>query len=383
MLKVCINRQTGGGRRGGHHTHFAFTGVPGVEIAALADADPDAVNNYHLCGAKKLYAGYEEMMCAEKPDIVILCSRLPEEHYTEIKYALEHHCHVLCEKPLADDLPHAYELVELSRKTGYKVQMAHLARFAPAFREMKRMIHAGEIGKVLTCYMRGKEDTRGGGEDMLVLGTHILDAACWMFDLPESVYSDIHWEGRHITAADTVETTEPLGPCAGDEIFAHFRFKNGVNGIFESRRGLVPAVADMRMGITVSGTDGALTIRYTDKRTLRLSRNFPVPVEDTNQYDIVELPVTEEFPGAAPIDPAAWGINTQAFHNVYFMENNRRAAWDLLQAIEKNSEPTAGIESAVQSLEMIVGIYQSALSHSMVGLPLKNRQHPLNPEKQK
>lgn len=378
MLKVCINRQTGGDRRGGHHTHFAFTGLPGVEIAAMADANPAAKDNYHLCGAKKLYAGYEEMMCAEKPDIVILCSRLPEEHYREIKYALEHHCHVLCEKPLADDLPHAYELVELSKKTGYKVQMAHLARFAPTFREMKRMIHAGEIGKVLTCYMRGKEDTRGGGEDMLVLGTHIFDAACWIFDLPESVYSDIHFDGNRVTAKDTIPTTEPLGPCAGDEIFAHFRFKNGVNGVFESRRGLVSAVADPRMGITVVGTEGILTIRYTDKRTLRISRNFPVPVEDTNQYDVVELPVEEEIPGSTPLDPEKWQIDANQFHNVYFMENNRRAAWDLIQAIENKAEPVAGIESAVQSLEMIVGIYQSALVRSLVELPLKNRQHPLS-----
>jgi len=171
MLKVCINRPTGGGRLGGHCTHFAFTGLPGVEIAALADANPEAESNFHLTGAKRLYSSFEEMMAAEKPDIVVLCSRLPEEHYREIKYALNHNCHVLCEKPLADDLFHAYELVELAEKTTCRVQVAHLARFSPAFREMKRMITAGEIGRILSCYMRGKEDNRGGGEDMLVLGT--------------------------------------------------------------------------------------------------------------------------------------------------------------------------------------------------------------------
>ena len=146
MLKVCINRQTGGRRRDGHHTHYAFTGLPGVDIAALADANPEAKNNFHLCGAKKLYSSYEEMMTIEKPDIVVLCSRLPHEHYTEIKYALNHNCHVLCEKPLADDLLHAYELVELSRKTGCKVQMAHLARFAPTFLKMKEIsILSGDV----------------------------------------------------------------------------------------------------------------------------------------------------------------------------------------------------------------------------------------------
>lgn len=383
MLKVCIDRQTGNGRMGGHCTHFAFTGLPGVEIAAMADANPEAAQNFHLCGAKKLYAGYEEMMQAEKPDIVILCSRLPEEHYTQIKYALEHHCHVLCEKPLADDLPHADELVELSRRTGCKVQVAHLARFAPTFREMKRLIHAGAIGKVLTCYMRGKEDTRGGGEDMIVLGTHIFDAACMIFDLPESVYADVRREGNFITASDIMPTSEPLGPCAGDAVFAHFRFKNEINGIFESRRGLVPAVADPRMGITICGTEGILTIRYTGDRSLRRCRNFPVPVEDHNQYEVVPLPAEPPIPGAAPIDMAKWQIDATQPYLWYFVENNRRAAWDLIQSIEQNKEPLAGIGSAVQSLEMIVGIYQSSLSHSLVELPLKNRLHPLITEDRK
>ena len=377
MLKVCINRQTGGDRRGGHYTHYAFTGLPGVDIAALADANPEAKNNFHLCGAKKLYASYEEMMETEKPDIVILCSRLPHEHYTEIKYALNHHCHVLCEKPLADDLLHAYELAELSRQTDCKVQMAHLARFAPTFQKMKQMISAGEIGRVLTCYMRGKEDTRGGGEDMLVLGTHLFDAACWMFGLPEMVYANVRVQNKPITDRDSIETSEPLGPCAGDDIFAHFRFANGINGIFESRRGLVPAVADPRMGITVCGTEGILTIRYTGDRSLRLCRNFPVPVEDHNRYETVQLPEPEEIPGVSPIDPKVWQINPDFFYQVYFAENNRRAAWDLMQAIKNRQEPLAGIDSAIHSLEMIIGIYQSAINHTPAALPLKDRRHPL------
>ena len=378
MLKVCINRPTGGKRHGGHFTHFSFTGLPGVEIAALADTNAAAKENFHLTGAKKLYTSYEEMVQCEKPDIVDLCSRLPEEHYTEIKYALEHKCHVLCEKPLADDLFHAYELAELAKKNNCRVQLAHLARFAPTFAKMKEMISSGAIGRVLTCYMRGKEDTRGGGEDMIVLGTHIFDAACMIFGLPEMVYSDIRHQDKQITANDIIETTEPLGPCGGDEIFAHFRFKGGVNGIFESRRGLVSGFASSRLGITVCGTEGTLTIRYTGNRSLRLCRNHPVPVEDNNLYEEVILPDQDEIPGSTPIDPDRWGLAPGDSAHIYYANNNRRAAWDLLNAIRENREPAAGIDSAIHSLEMIVGVYQSAINHAQVSLPLENRRHPLS-----
>ncbi|MBR4372604.1 MAG: hypothetical protein IKS92_16260, partial [Victivallales bacterium] len=80
MLKVCINYETGGGRRGGHFTHFSFTGLPGVEIAALADSNPAAEKTFRLTGAKRLYTSFHSMMEQEKPDIVVLCSRLPGEH---------------------------------------------------------------------------------------------------------------------------------------------------------------------------------------------------------------------------------------------------------------------------------------------------------------
>ena len=375
MLKVCISRDTGGGRRGGHFTHYSFTGLPGVEIAGLADSNPEAVNNYRLTGAERLYDSFSAMMEKESPDIVILCSRLPGEHYTQIKYALQHRCHVLCEKPLAETPVQADELLALSRKNGCLVQMAHLARFAPTFREMKRMIRAGEIGRVLTCHMRGKEDTRGGGEDMLVLGTHVLDAAAWLFGPPEQVYSDIRIGGRPLTAHDVLETTEPLGPCGGDEVFSLYRFPGGVNGLFESRR--VIENGDCRMGITVSGTKGALTIRYTGERKLRICRDFPVPLEDRSEFRAVPLPEEPPIPGAVPLEYEKLGIKPDVFYHLYFAENNRRAAWNLLRAIKGKEELTAGIDSALVSLEMITGAYQSAIRHAPVTFPLQDRGTPL------
>ena len=74
---------------------------------------------------------------------------------------------------------------------------------------------------------------------------------------------------------------------------------------------------------------------------------------------------------------ADWHIDPQYYCNHYYVENNRRAAWDLLQAIQTASTPEAGIESALHSLEMITGAYQSAIAHAPVKLPLVDRKHPL------
>ena len=61
-LKVCISYETGGGRKGGHFTHYSFTGLPGVVVAALADSTPEAEKTFSLCGAKRRYDSFTAMM---------------------------------------------------------------------------------------------------------------------------------------------------------------------------------------------------------------------------------------------------------------------------------------------------------------------------------
>ena len=89
------------------------------------------------------------------------------------------------------------------------------------------------------------------------------------------------------------------------------------------------------------------------------------------------LPEDPPIPGAVPLEYQKLGINPSLYFHLYFTENNRRAAWNLLQAIEGKEPLTAGLESALVSLEMITGAYQSALLHAPVRFPLTDRRHPL------
>ena len=43
------------------------------------------------------------------------------------------------------------------------------------YRDVKKLIADGAIGTLLEFRGRGKEDRRGGGEDLWVLGSHVLD----------------------------------------------------------------------------------------------------------------------------------------------------------------------------------------------------------------
>ena len=41
--------------------------------------------------------------------------------------------------------------------------------------QVQLMIREGVLGDIVELRGRGKEDRRGGGEDLMVLGTHIMD----------------------------------------------------------------------------------------------------------------------------------------------------------------------------------------------------------------
>ena len=369
--KIGIVYDTSQKSKGHHGTLLSFTGLPDVEQVLADPNTADVDERMKSIGAARHYRDSREMIEKEHPDIVTVCSRLPGDHFDVIKTAVEHSCHVLCEKPMSASLREADAIAALGEKHRVKIAVAHLARHALAFRTLKQMIRRGDIGTPLTFYGRGKEDDRGGGEDMMVLGTHILDVGAFLFDEPTSVFADVTTGGRPIERHDRCETTEPIGVCAGDSILALLKFPNGVNGIFESRKGLYSGT--VRMGVTVAGTTGTLSMRYDMDRKLRLSRSA-LPPEDEARYETIDLLENRVIPtGAEPLDYAHYGPSPSR----YFADNNRLVALDLMRAIEEDRQPDSSVCDAVNVLEMIYGVYESSLKRKAVALPLKNRKHPL------
>jgi predicted dehydrogenase len=60
-----------------------------------------------------------------------------------------------------------------------------------------------------------------------------------------------------------------------------------------------------------------------------------------------------------------------------FVPANRRVLDDWLNAIEQGREPICNGVAGTKAIEMVMAVYQSALSHSRVEIPLATRTHPL------
>lgn len=379
--KVGIVKDTSRPMLGGHALHVACRGLPGVEVAALVDGNADDIGRrLAAAGAQRHYRGIEEMLDREHPDIVILCSRHPGDHLPQIRAAAERGVHVYCEKPMAADLAEADAIVALAERHRIRIAIAHPGRHAAVFRNMKALLDAGAIGRPLAAYGKGKCDHRGGGEDLIVLGTHILDLQAFLFGPPLHVWADVTVAGRPSARGETVETCEPVGPVAGDDVFATFAFPDGVHGVFESHRGwAVPGGDGVIMGLTVTGERGALSLRFNDRAHppsgLRLSHR-PTPPEDGADYVPVPVQPTA-IPGAEPLDLSLCG-QPDVPSAPFFLEANRHAMVDLMAAIEEGRQPLSDAVAARTALEMIHGIYAAHLEGRRITIPLLKRCHPLH-----
>lgn len=85
----------------------------------------------------------------DKVDAVYIISKL-EDHYNQIKFALENGKHVLCESPLTKTLVEWDELSHMAKSKGLVLMDAIRTAFSMAYYRMLLLIKSGRIGDVVS-----------------------------------------------------------------------------------------------------------------------------------------------------------------------------------------------------------------------------------------
>lgn len=341
------------GRGGyGHGLGSVYLDLPEVELVALSDADAEglaATGEKWRVPADHRYSDYREMLEKESLDLVSVAPRWVGNHKEMVLAAAESGVKgIYCEKPMARTLKDADIMLAACDKHGVKIAVAHQSRFNPLIEEMRRMVERGDIGEIAEIRAWGKQDSRGGGEDLMVLGTHTFDVMCLLFDPPLWVDAAVMQDGHLATSADAHEGNEEIGPIMGDFIHATYGFKGGILGTFVSRRN---AGANRSYGFHLFGTKGVLA--YQGGLLLHYPHPCWTPVPAPEKWTPVNV-------GTSPSPEAL----------------NGRVVRDLIAAIEANREPHAGGIAARWALEMILGVY-AAHRNGRTMLPMANREHPL------
>lgn len=156
----------------------------GIEFVGFVDiSEPAARKRAGDSGAESPVVGTDlaAVLDATRPEAVFDCT-IPEAHHGVTMTALAHGCHVLGEKPLADSMEHAREMVAAARKAGRIYAVIQNRRYLPEIRRLKNFLETGAIGELTTLNCDFYLGVHFGGFRDRMRHVLLLDMAIHTFD---------------------------------------------------------------------------------------------------------------------------------------------------------------------------------------------------------
>ena len=141
----------GAGQRG--MVYSAFFAEKGHRIVAAADPNParrELARKELGIPSEMIFESAEELL--ERPllgEAAIIAS-MDRCHYSHAMAAMKKGYHLLLEKPISPNPKETLEIERTAKELKKKVLVCHVLRYSPYFREIKRIIDSGIIGRVLS-----------------------------------------------------------------------------------------------------------------------------------------------------------------------------------------------------------------------------------------
>ncbi|NBO93719.1 MAG: gfo/Idh/MocA family oxidoreductase [Planctomycetia bacterium] len=357
--RVAVIGRTGKGAYG-HGLDVVWKEIDNAEVVAVADPDEKgrALAAKRL-GVKNAYADYREMLEKEKPRVVSVADRFLDQHRDMVVACARAGASIFLEKPMCRTLAEADEMVKAVQMHHVKLAIAHQTRYSPRIARLRELIAAGMLGEILEIRGRGKEDRRGGGEDLMVLGTHIFDLMRFLVGDASWCFANVMAGGKPATRADVRTGGEGMGAIVGDRLYATYGFEKGMVGSFGSH--VAKHGVGSRFALTLYGSKGMAVMNTGSLPPVWIC-------EDPTWVGRAKPWVEVSSAGLGKPEPLKNGGLGQG--NVWIVK-------DLLESIEKDREPLGGISDGRAALEMIHAVYASHRAGVPVKLPLKERGNPL------
>lgn len=307
-------------------THAAaYARTAGVELAALCDLDERKVEHYsEKFQVRGRYTDFVQMLTNERLDILSICT-LSGTHLEIAEAAIG--CGVkaiFCEKPIADSLSGADEMIRLCAEHGTVLVVDHQRRFDPFHQRIAAFLGDGGLGRIqhATCYY-----TAGVANT----GTHL-------FDLLRFYFGNVNWVEGRISANPSSNAADP-----------------NIDGWLGFASGTVAAIqaCDVRaytiFEIDLLGTKGRLRVT---------SHGLDAEFEEARK--------SERYSGYRELFPASLPIDGNCSHEAMLC-----GVAHLLDCMECGRKPISSGEDGRAALEIICGLSQSALEcGKRVELPL-------------
>ncbi len=169
------------GTHGISNTHAGYyKNHPRVELVAGCDINEENLNTWcDAQGIEQRYLDYEKMLAEVQPDIVSVCTWNSTHPELTIAAAEAGATAVISEKPMGEDYGAPADAVARCAELGCKMVVHHQTRFSPGYNAAKKLIAEGAVGSPVSVHWNS-----GGG--LLNIGSHLIDNCRW-------IYGDAMW----------------------------------------------------------------------------------------------------------------------------------------------------------------------------------------------
>lgn len=307
-------RSEGATGSGISHGHAAgYRASPLTTLVAVADIVRENAEDFaEKHGPAAIYTDYSEMIQAERPDLVSICT-WPHLHEPMVLKCAELGVPAVhCEKPIAPTLAAARRMVQACADAGTVLSFNHQRRFEPPYTDAKAILDSGRIGTLKRLEMPTA--------NLFDWGTHWFDMA------------------NHFNGETPVEwVMAQVEPTGGHKVFgvqlegpaiARVRYQNGVELIMVTG-------AEYEFTIRVIGTEGSLDLGW-DRLTVRTADGNELIEVGAKQKELngFEHPIT-----------------------------------DLAESLRDGREPLLSGRKALAATEVIFACYESARRGGRIDFP--------------
>ena len=326
--------------------HFdAIRKVDGLRLSAVSDSVEERARATGEEQGVPWFTSYAELLKSGDADIVAICT--PSGlHSSQGIAAARAGKHVVTEKPMAITLEQADALVEATDTAGVKLFVVKQNRLNPSVQLLKRAVDKGRFGRIYLANTtvrwnrpqeyydaapwRGTWEFDGGA--FMNQASHYVDLIQWLVGPVESVVAKTATQARKIEAEDSG--------------VAVLKFRNGAIGVIEVNVLTYPR--NWEGSISIIGERGSAKIGGT-------------AVNKVEHWSFADYDDDDKLIEVATTNPpSVYGFGHEGYYR------------NVLSVLRGEAEPETDGRAGRKSLELILGIYQSAKTGRDVPLPLRS-----------
>jgi len=346
---------------------------------------PAQINMKCLCAKdspEKLRAfadrfGWEEIetdwhKVVSRDDIDLISIAAPNYLHKEIAIeAAKYGKHILCEKPLANNLADAEEMFDAAKNAGVKHCCGYSYRFTPSLALARQFVLEGRIGRIYHVFVRYAQDwitnpnfgmvwrfdkEVAGSGPLGDLSAHSIDATRFITGLK---FKDVIGNLQTLIKERPLDSSNPDGPkgeVTVDDV-AQFlvNFEGGATGCFESTR--LATGRKNHNTIEVNGEKGSIFWNFEEQNSLLFYDNTQSPQE----AGFKKINVTHD------VHPYNGGWWPQG-HGIGYADSFVIEVSEFIRSIVDNFPFSPDFEDGVQCQKVLAAIEQSAIEKAWVNI---------------